>query len=670
MKIGIGIDTGGTYTDAVVYDFDGGQVLARGKTPTDRGDLAGCIGRALDALPAEWVRQADFAALSTTLATNACVENKGGRSGLVLMGTTPDVLEWIGAEQLYGLKPDSVLCVDTHSSFDGKVIDEPDWDALTAAHADWFSAFTALSVVEINAVRNGGVCEKHARDYLQKKYGVPVIMGCELADGLNMMERGATALLNARLLPVMREFTAAVDTALAVRSLHPLTATVRSDGTLMNGEQAAAHPVQTILSGPAASISGGRGLADCTDGLIIDMGGTTTDISVVRDGLPLTTETVRIGNWQTQVHGVYIDTFGLGGDSELRVENGQPALQSRRVLPVCAAASRWPSIRPQLAALHAQKRGGSEPLHEFLYLVHSPDPAACTQRERELAELLRDGPALIGGGKIDAYDPGSERLEAEGAVMRIGFTPTDAMHILGDFDEFDREASVECARYLLDCCLIGRQTDDAAVIDFAKEIYELAERKLYQNIARVLLIQRYPALQKDGLGPQLEALVSESWQRRGQADRDPLFELRFETAATLIGIGAPTHLFLPPVAEALGARCVIPEHAGVANAVGAVLAEVSATETVEVAPVYSTGGVTGYTVHTDAGSEEFEKPEPAAKAAERAARRQAEAEARRRGAAGKLTVTSRVQTGTAFSKNGSEIELGARAVATARGRLG
>ena len=81
MKLGIGIDTGGTYTDAVVYDFETGEVLAGAKSLTTREDLSVGIGGALDKLPADLLRQAKLASLSTTLATNACVEGKGGRPG-------------------------------------------------------------------------------------------------------------------------------------------------------------------------------------------------------------------------------------------------------------------------------------------------------------------------------------------------------------------------------------------------------------------------------------------------------------------------------------------------------------------------------------------------------------------------------------------------------------
>ena len=92
MAIGIGIDTGGTYTDAVIYDFDKKEVLAKGKTLTTKENLETGIGNALDMLPYALIKQAEVLSLSTTLATNACVENKGGRAKVVLVGTSDKVL--------------------------------------------------------------------------------------------------------------------------------------------------------------------------------------------------------------------------------------------------------------------------------------------------------------------------------------------------------------------------------------------------------------------------------------------------------------------------------------------------------------------------------------------------------------------------------------------------
>lgn len=104
MKIGIGIDTGGTCTDAVVYQFENHKILAYAKTVTTKDNLSIGIGNALDGLPRDLVDKSEVIALSTTLATNACVEGKGGRAKLVMFGINPDTVRRVGNE--YGLSMD------------------------------------------------------------------------------------------------------------------------------------------------------------------------------------------------------------------------------------------------------------------------------------------------------------------------------------------------------------------------------------------------------------------------------------------------------------------------------------------------------------------------------------------------------------------------------------
>lgn len=340
-------------------------MLAKGKALTTKEDLSIGIGNALDTLPAELVGQAKILSLSTTLATNACVENKGGRAKLVLLGTTQKALDWIDAKTVYGLKNDEVFCIDTKSSFDGTVIDNPDWDAVTRAEDGWFSDAQALAVAEVNALRNGAACEKTAKEKLTAKYDVPFVMASELAADLNVMERGVTALLNAKLLPIIDEFMAAVKAALKLRRLTLQKLIVRSDGSLMSDELALRHPVKTILSGPAASIIGGKGLAGRENSLIVDMGGTTTDISIIKDGEPRHGRRHPNRRLPNAIRGVFIDTFGLGGDSRIAVEDHRLVLSARRVQPLCAAAARWPQIVDRLRALIESNKTGAAPCMNF-----------------------------------------------------------------------------------------------------------------------------------------------------------------------------------------------------------------------------------------------------------------------------------------------------------------
>ena len=666
MKLGIGIDTGGTYTDAVLCDLEKNEVIAKGKALTTKGNLQTGILNALAALPDGLLKQARVISLSTTLATNACVENKGGRAKLVLLGTTRETLKWIGAKARYGLNEEDVLCIDTKSSFDGTAVDHPDWDETAEREREWFSDAQALAVAEVNALRNGAAVEKRAREKLGEKFPVPLVMASEIAGELNFIERGSTALLNARLMPVVKEFMEAVAAALKKRGIEAREMIVRSDGSLMSEDMALKHPVKTILSGPAASVIGARSLSRLKNALIVDMGGTTTDISVVRADRPLTTSGIRIGGYRTQIQGVFIDTFALGGDSRVTVENGRPALDDRRVQPLCVAAQDHPEIKRALEELLQSGKAGTLPLHEFLYLVRRP-PASHNYSDYELRliDALKAGPVMLGSGRIDVYNLKSARLEREGVVMRCGLTPTDIMHILGDFDRFDKAASVLGAKFLL------KQTPqfgkgEQGLARLCQAVYDLVCKKLYRNIVRILLSQQYPRVFDRGVDAQMAALIDLGFEQKLGGE---LLGLRLDTRAGLIGIGAPTHIFLPRVAQILGAECVIPPHAEVANAVGAISADITARARVSISPVYTTEGVAGYTVYAAREREKFDRLEAAVEFARAQARKEAVARAREQGALGELRVDTRVNANSAGDREGAVIDLGTTVEAVATGRV-
>ncbi len=673
MKIGIGIDTGGTCTDAVAYDFESGTLLAKGKALTTRENLSIGIGKALDMLPSELIRESSLISLSTTLATNACVENKGGRAKLLIFGLTDEFIRRFNAEADFGFKYDSVRCIDTHGSADGLIVDEPDWDAVISELGDWLADADALATAEVYAIYNGAPSEKHAKKLAEELYGLPLVCASELTSDLNVLTRGATALLNARLLPIVREFIEAALSDFAARRCRAPVMVVRSDGSLMSAKLALSRPVETILSGPAASVLAGRTFTGEKDYLIIDMGGTTTDVSVVLGGKPVMADSgVQIGGWQTYVKGVFVDTFALGGDSAVRIENEKPKIFSRRVMPICAAAWRWPEIKTLLTELLSDTRKSQFPLHEFLYLVREPaEKKRYNADELALIESLRNGPCILGKLKktagIDLYHLNSERLEAEGIVMRCGLTPTDFMHIKGDYSEYDREASELAARCLLR--RLERKDTPEELCALSDEVYGLVGEHLYVNLLRILLAQQYPSQFARGLDSQTEFLIRQGWAKRS-SDEGVLFRYALGTKATLVGIGAPTHVFLPDVAKALGTEYIHPENAEVANALGALKADINTVVRVEIYQGLSSSGHMYYVVHAPLGSSRFDNLDEAIDTAKAASEEAALKEARARGALGELAVSTSIERHSAMSNWGAKVELGCAAVSEVTVRFG
>jgi N-methylhydantoinase A/acetone carboxylase, beta subunit len=667
MKIGIGIDTGGTYTDAVIYDFSQKSILSSTKALTTKEDLSIGIGYALDGLPYDLLKKAEIISLSTTLATNACVENKGGRAKLLFIGVDKGVVGKIGCN--YGLpSADEIYFLDSEGTFDGEILREPDWEAFLKEGSQWLSDADSVGIVEVYAIKNNAVLERKAKDLVSEKLNLPAVCGHELFSDLNSIQRGSSTLLNARLIPVIDGFLKAIKCALQKRGITAPVVIVRSDGSLMSEKFTNARPVETLLCGPAASVMGGMELAGEKNCLVVDMGGTTTDIAIIRDGIPVKSrDGINVGKWRTYVKGLFIDTFGLGGDSAVRFDDSRNmSVEPVRLIPLSIAAAKWP-ITPKLHELLEKKKRHTLLLHEFFCLVRDiSNNNNYTQEEIEFCKALKDGPLIFSDAAAaigkDIYNFRMERLEKEGVIIRCGLTPTDIMHIKGDFKKYDREAAGLGARFVASSL-------DIDVSTLCDTVYDSVKRSLYYNIVRMLLEERYPTLAKNGLGMNLEALILDSWEMAKTGERLKALNFSFDTSLTFVGIGAPVHIFLPDVAKALGTKCVIPENAGVANALGAVVGNISATCEVEVKPVYTSYGINKYVVYGKNQNIYVKDKDEAIKVAISEAKASAENEAIKRGATGNISVAYDVISDSAESRDKIEIFLGTKVVATAVGRL-
>lgn len=585
LKYVLGIDTGGTYTDAVLYDADSRQIAASGKAPTTRENLAVGIGAAIDRLPAQELKQVAFLSLSTTLATNACVEDRGGRAKLIFIGAERPVVKETGWK--YGL-PDAkeILFLDAEIRSDGTVEREPDWQGFLEKAERFLEDADSAAVVAYQGIRNPAL-EQTAKKLIREKFGLFTVCGHELFWSLNYVKRGAGALLNARLVPIITDFLQAIHETVRARGIDVPIVIVRSDGTLMTEQFALERPVETILCGPAASILGGVALSGRSDSMVVDMGGTTTDIAMVLGGKPVKRDGgISIGKWDTFVNSAFIHTLGLGGDSRIHIGKEGLSVGPERVIPLCTAASRWETVRDSLRELAESARKSKHPLQEFFCLVRGQaQDTSYTEREQRICAALADGPLRIDrlaeAAGSDLYALDTRRLEREGVVLRCGFTPTDAMHVLGDFTKFDAEASRLAASYLAGALELETEV-------FCRMVYEQVERTLYIHLVQALLENQDSDFRR-GLDAGLRKMIEEGWDRRKEPG---ILHFYARTPLTLVGVGASTHLFLPEVAAALGAEWTVPENAAVANAVGAAACNISAEVAAELVPEEDGNGIT------------------------------------------------------------------------------
>ena len=304
MQLSLGIDTGGTYTDAVLYHDEHG-VIAKAKSLTTRHDLAigiaGAVGSVLSsaAIPASDIA---LVSLSTTLATNALVEGRGGRVALVFIGFGGNDADRAGLGE--AMQGDPLIRLAGGHNPQGDALALLDIETLRREATRVAPTVSGFAVTAQFATRNPEH-EIAARDLLRELTGLPVTCGHELSAKLNGPRRALTSVLNARLIGLITGLIAAAEAIMAQHRIDAPLMVVRGDGALMSAAVAKTRPIETILSGPAASLVGAAYLTGVSDAIVADIGGTTTDVALVEGGVPRLDERgATVGGFQTMVEAV------------------------------------------------------------------------------------------------------------------------------------------------------------------------------------------------------------------------------------------------------------------------------------------------------------------------------------------------------------------------------
>jgi N-methylhydantoinase A/oxoprolinase/acetone carboxylase beta subunit len=581
LNLGLGIDAGGTYTDAVLVDLDGREVLAKGKALTTKGDYTLGVCRAIDALDLKDPGKISMVALSTTLATNAIVENKGGRVGLVLIGYPREIAGMLPREAKWAM-------VRGVHSIRGEELEPLDVEDLRLKISELAPEVDVFAISSYLGVRNSAH-EAAARE-MAEETGLPCVCGHELTSELNSVERALTVFFNARLIPLIVGLIESVERALRARGIHAPMNVVKSDGCLMGRDMAMQRPIDTMYSGPVASVGGARWLTGIKDALVLDMGGTTTDIARLVGGRPKGSEGVSLDKYRLAVGTLDIKTSGLGGDSEIKLNGrGGFAIGPERVVPISYVAWREPQIKDELKAwvegrdLHVDA-GLLPPIAVYTFLEGNQKNGSLSSLEEKVLGLLQGGSASVFqiAARLDYPYPSLlsfRGLEERGLIHRVGLTPTDVLSGAGLLDLWDGEAARLAIR--LYARRLGMKADD----------FILAVRKeLTQRLASVLV---GAALEEETRGGGWETPLCQHLLKKSLFGGKGAVRVSVGLDLPLIGVGAPVAAYLPDVAKGLGCELVLPEHHEVANAVGAVIGQISFKSEAVIRSL-ETGGVAVY----------------------------------------------------------------------------
>lgn len=580
-KLFLGIDTGGTHTDAVVFNPASQTVVTSAKAETTHHDLVIGISQALQRLSAlKWdggLEAIERIHLSTTLATNAIAENLGHRVGLILMGYDSGQAE---VRKLISKLPQvSVIFTQGRHNYYGQEEVPLDEEALRQAVVSMEDKVSGWAVSGFFSVKNPSH-ELAAANLIKSISSKPITMGRDLTGRLDAIRRAATAALNAGLVPIIARLLDAVKEASAQIGLKAKLMVVKGDGSLVSEDWARERPIETVVSGPAAGLVGARVLTrgflepSEKDLWVLDVGGTTSDLALVKNGLPAVNPNgARVGGWDTMTMAVETRTRGLGGDSLVEIgSQGQITLGPRRVLPLCRLAQKWPKA---LNELRSQKSFStpSTVAGSFFLPGAPPEPGLSRDEEDILKALERQTPFSVAQFSQEAFEGNHHFIGVKSldhpSIMVSAFTPTDAMAILGMYGGGVREAS-ELGAYFLGKSL-GWSPDTVA-----RKVLEEFGRVMTQEIVSYGLEREDVDFEPNNF--EERGVFGASLGRRAHGH----FELTFKARETVVLLGAPVGVLAPFLGRYLAGRILVPPVFDVASAVGAAASPVYLTRQVEI----------------------------------------------------------------------------------------
>ncbi|WNY25419.1 hydantoinase/oxoprolinase family protein [Methanolapillus millepedarum] len=581
MSYCLGIDTGGTYTDAVIVDTENQIVLVSQKSLTTYPNPIGGISKVLDSLPPALLNQVSSIAVSTTLSTNTVLENTGDSAALILIG-----------DEKY-LKPDDSVFPSQIKNYivaggghDGNgdplaPLDIAAIEQFVLSVKDKVSAFAVSSYFSVrNPAHELAAKELISKLTLTDGFSHPVVCGHELAQSLGAYERGVTAYLNAMLLPVTRRFAEAVLSEMKRRNISADVKILKCNGSVVSITEAMEKPVESIFSGPTASLLGASFLSKRDTCLMIDVGGTSTDISMMEEGFPDISESgATVGGWKTKVRAVRMETSALGGDSQVWLHSPSVSdfslekikLGPRRIIPLCRAAVLFPEILPILSdRVFVDKFRLNEYVQPIRFFIRSGADVSLTPDEKKVYDKIGDRPTslhdILWGMTYLPLEILSSLVQKK-AVYMIGFTPTDVLHVLGDYTEFNAEASAIGANVLSSFLNMDP-------IEFCCHVKKLFARKMALEIVYFLT--------EKGLSEQT---VSD-WSSSGLPPSDSRDFIRsflsfkkpyakFQINIPVVMIGGPVKAFVSELSELINAEILTPDFFDVGNAVGSLVGKVS-----------------------------------------------------------------------------------------------
>ena len=502
----LGLDVGGTFTDAVI--IEGHRVVSSAKRRTTKDNLMQGIGEALDAVLASCdTSNIEQVTLSTTVVTNTIVEEKEQVVDLYVV-TGP-------GRNVDDIFPVSPIYLQGYTDHRGIVVERTATDGVRdIARMVQERSGTDLAAVSAKFGVRNPQAELSITEALQERYNT-ISNGSLLSGSLNFPRRTISAYFNSAVTPVFTVFKKNVEDALSARNIKAPLHILKADGGSLPMEHMVSRPVETAFTGPAATVLGLSALGAIGNAhtVALDIGGTTTDISLWKQGKPLMTKNgVSIREYPSAVRSFAVTSVGIGGESVVRIVDGEITVGPERVGPSAALGGNEPTLGDALIVLGHASYGDAELATQSLQQLANVLQANGKHGERE---------NTFGNYSGNTFEDYSENTFED--------------YSENTFEDYNSEK--QC-------------THNMSALDVAQRIVEKALETIQHGIDEVVQAEnkRPVYVVADIVNPDVFA------------------------AAQIVVVGGTAPSLGPSIGEYLNLPVTIPENAAVANAIGAALA--------------------------------------------------------------------------------------------------
>lgn len=552
MSLTLGIDTGGTFTDIVVWDTVKKRVLRKAKAFTTHHDLTIGINECLRGLDQAMLETLSAVHLSTTLTVNAILEDRLSKVGLIVIGA--HLPKKLPIAEKYEL-----VRYHYRSSQNQFAIDNG-----TSQHiAQLFNETCPIVMVSACGTSYCDL-EIAAAMGFRERLRSQVICCSSISLEPDFYQRTLNAVTTMGLKPIITQWIASMENTIRQHDIKAPIKILTNTGDLLSLNQAAKNPLATMMSGPAASFMGSQCLTQEKDYLLLDMGGTSLDITKVTNrNTRFSKADTPVGRYAFHIHTLDLQSFGTGGDSQIKLDAlGNLTVGPQKVTPLCVLGSKYPYLANELDKYRLPEDydlcTASE--SDCFFINQNVSAFMLRKEEKRIIDLLTERAHSL-FFLADYFDTDADALHLDtlvekGYVARASLTPTDILHAEGSFQRWDAGISKVGLSLLAERTQCG---PDA----FIKKVKERVTNQLVFFCMQSIAGFEQKSFRFSDSKATMYLIEKYLHDKQGITRSD------FSIQKPIVGLGAPAKAWLPAVAKKLHARLLLPDDGDVACAIGA-----------------------------------------------------------------------------------------------------